>query len=367
MGRCSSAILLCVLGLVSLRASSLYSVSNSWALGASAAQPTGLNAGNLAVGFITDAQGDQVPAYFSGAQTGLLSGVGQANGVNDLGEIVGTTYQNNSPFVSYWSNGQLVTTAISGYGTAVNNSGQLAGGDLNGSGQLRAFVSTNGVISDLGTLGGTWSSAYALDSAGQIAGTSTTTTGAFHAFFYSSGGMVDLGTLGGTNSYGLAINSSGSVAGNASVSTGYSHAFEWNGSLMADLGTLGGNQSYAYGIDASGNVVGYSWTTGNLATHAFLYRNGIMLDLNSLLSPIDSGWTLTAAYAINGTGDILATGVLDSQDYAVELNPAGTQRSRFVSASIPINTPEPVALCAAGLAFLVIAWRFLGCGTRNNA
>ncbi len=367
MGRCSSAVLLCAFGLVSLRASSLYSVSNSWALGAGAAQPTGLNAGGLAVGFITDAQGDQVPAYFSGAQSGLLSGVGQANGVNDLGEIVGTTYQNNSPFVSYWLNGQLVTTAISGYGTAINNSGQLAGGYLNNSGQLRAFISTNGAASDLGTLGGTWSSAYALNSADQIAGTSTTSAGAFHAFYDSSGGMVDLGTLGGTNSYGLAINSSGSVAGNASLSTGYSHAFEWNGSGMADLGTLGGNQSYAYGINASGNVVGYSWTTGNVATHAFVYMNGAMLDLNSLLSPFDSGWTLTAAYAINGAGDILATGVLDDQNYAVELTPAGTLRSHFLSESIPLNTPEPAALCAVGLAFLAMAGRFLGCGTRKSA
>ena len=59
---------------------------------------------------------------------------------------------------------------------------------------------------------------------------------------------------------------------------------------MRDIGTLGGinAESYAYGINAAGEVVGMS-ADETLSERAFVYSNGTMQDLNSLIDPI-LGW-----------------------------------------------------------------------------
>jgi hypothetical protein len=43
--------------------------------------------------------------------------------------------------------------------------------------------------------------------------------------------------------------------------------------------------------------------------HAFLYRKGSMIDLNSLLDASGTGWTLTQATAINNKGQIVGFGI----------------------------------------------------------
>src|SRR5262245_62230329 len=73
-------------------------------------------------------------------------------------------------------------------------------------------------ITDLGTLGGTSSQAFALNNVGQVVGYAQTARDeAAHAFVYDNGTMIDLGTLGGPSSAAVAINDSGLVAGSASV------------------------------------------------------------------------------------------------------------------------------------------------------
>ena len=102
----------------------------------------------------------------------------------------------------------------------------------------------------------------------------------------------------------MAINDSGEVAGHAQTTSGYLHATVWRTErVIQDLGTLNGGNSYAYGLNDAGDVVGYS------GSDAFLYQNGVMLDLNNLIGA-GSGWTLTQAYAINSLGEIAGSGTL---------------------------------------------------------
>ena len=118
---------------------------------------------------------------------------------------------------------------------------------------------------DLGTLGGTYSQAAAVDDHGQAVGYSTTAGGVTHAFWWTArGGMVDLGTLGGDYSNAVAINDDGQVVGYSTTAGSHSdtagnetHAFSWTKKGgMVDLGTLGGNSSSAAAVNNRGQVVG---------------------------------------------------------------------------------------------------------------
>jgi probable HAF family extracellular repeat protein len=189
---------------------------------------------------------------------------------------------------------------------AINAAGQVTGQSATASSGAHAFL-YNGSMLDLGTLAGPdsglSSTGFALNAVGEVTGSSATASAASHAFLYSSSQMSDLGTLGGPNSSGQGINTSGQVAGFAYVNVSTVHAFLYNGA-MQDLGTLGGTNSYAEGINASGQVVGYS-NTSTGSNHAFLYTSGKMQDLGTLGTGTNS-----YAYAVNANGDV--TGQTDT-------------------------------------------------------
>ncbi|MBV9035607.1 MAG: DUF3466 family protein, partial [Acidobacteriaceae bacterium] len=96
-----------------------------------------------------------------------------------------------------------------------------------------------------------------------------------HAFLYSSGQMRDLGTLGGSSSSGYAINDTRQVVGGAGISTpSVSHAFLYSNDQMYDLNNLidpalGLMLSDARGINNHGQIVAEGYTSGN-SFHAFL-------------------------------------------------------------------------------------------------
>ncbi len=97
-------------------------------------------------------------------------------------------------------------------------------------------------MTDLGTLGGGGSWAYAINDRGQVAGHSRTPSGALHAVLWQDGAITDLGTLGGANSNALDLNERGQVVGVSETASGERHAFFWQDGVMTDLGTLGGTR-----------------------------------------------------------------------------------------------------------------------------
>jgi probable HAF family extracellular repeat protein len=117
---------------------------------------------------------------------------------------------------------------------------------------------------------------------------------------WSNGRMTDLGTLGGSTSIAYAINNVGQIVGHASPPNSSVHAFLYSGGKMTDLGVFY-DSSVAEAINSFGVVVGDS------DTRAFIYTGGKLQDLNTLI-PSGSGWVLTEATGINDTGQIVCNG-----------------------------------------------------------
>ncbi len=160
-------------------------------------------------------------------------------------------------------------------------------------------LSQNYAVSDLGTLGGSASQAYAINNRALIVGSSVTADGGSHAFLFSNGSMTDLG-IRSSLSVATAVNASNQLAGY--YYNGDYNAL-WTGGKMTDLGTLGGKDSSARGVNGSDQVVGYAYLASG-TFHAFLRTGGTMLDLGTL------GGDYSYAYAINDAGQIVGAAAL---------------------------------------------------------
>jgi len=308
-------------------------------------------------------------------------GIGIGWDVNESGDVI---YGGPAPNISgfLWSDGTqtpLLSLNI-GFG-AINDHGEIVGNIENAIGHFRASIWRNGVIEQLGTLGGPASSGYGINNAGHVAGLSYLPGGQVadrRAFLWNGSEMINLGVLPG-DEYSEAedLNEQDQVVG-TSVGGGTSRGFLYSDGVMKDVGSLGGH-TRAWALNDLGHVVGYS-STGT-ETHAFLYDGVQMHDLGSpgifsyahdinnrgqvvgnsaaraviwdsthgmrsledLIDP-QTGWSiLSNARAINERGQIVGSGVRGGVEHAFLLTPV----------------PEPSPLLLISLAIL------LGFGTRH--
>jgi probable HAF family extracellular repeat protein len=280
-----------------------------------------------------DGQLTTLPLPNSAVQTWAtaISGDAQAGGYTD--SLQGA-------YGVIWDSQSNTLTTAGAYVMGMNDAGDAAGLAIGADGAGYAFSTRNGVTTALGQpAGGDWASANAINADGAVAGTAMDASGAFRAFTVSREGVATV--IGSAGSYAMAIAASGAVAGHSRSQSGALQATVWNATAATLLGTLGGANSFAYGINASGYVVGYSDTLAGQS--AFLFANGQLIDLNSLLAP-DSGWQLLSASAINDAGQIVGHGLYNGREQAFLLNPSVSSAAAPSSAEIP----EPSTLWLAG-------------------
>ncbi len=292
-------------------------------------------------------------------------------GLNNLGQVVsgvisgGAYYpaiyqpQNRRTTVLGSLGGSLDNSGFTGVATAINDSGVTVGYSYLNSLNRHAFVYQGGILTDLGSLGG-YSGASAINSSGMIAGfSSQTANGVARAVVWQSGSIVDISN--GLESEANGINNGGQVVGDAQMSSGGQQAFLWSGGNNQYLGTLAtGRNSEAYSINNQGDVVGtadvisgFNYVTNpingtvttitNYQDHAFLFQNGSMIDLNSMIST-NSGWQLYQAFGINNSDQIVGWGSLDG----------GEHISSFI-----LEVPEPnvTALLVPAAAMVILMAR----------
>ena len=301
---------------------------------------------------------------------GALPGYGNSSGssgINALGWITGESENGEIDPASglpeirsvLWRNGEIIDLGTFGGNWSIpstlNDLGVVVGFASNtiptipypsalfpfSATQTRAYIWQNGVLTDLGTLGGPEAQAFSINQSGQIAGISFTSsipnppTGIppLHAVLWDRDKMIDLGTLGGTYSGTgscaftagpcigppwveegtLLVNNRGQVAGTSNLAGDQVfHPFLWQLGQMQDLGTLGGDNGTGLWLTDQGEVVGQADVPKSPAGcagetcihHAFLWKDGVMTDLGTLGTD-----NCSRALMMNSTGQIVGVSI----------------------------------------------------------
>ncbi|HEV8628891.1 MAG TPA: hypothetical protein VGV61_01140 [Thermoanaerobaculia bacterium] len=339
-----------------------YQVTNLASLGGTVSRGNSINNAGWVAGYsnLTGNQSRHASLWLYGAQldlgtlggpnssvawpvknnVGIIAGIAQTATPDPLGEswscaafFPGATATGYTclGFVWKWGSMRALPTlgGNNGFATGANNRAQVVGWAENSVHdptcvppqvlQFRAVVWGPGrnQIQELPLIpGDTSSAATAINDRGQVVGISGTcdqAVGRFtakHAVLWEKGTVTDVGNLGGVAwNTPMAINQRGDVVGFAGQpgddpDNPQLHAFLWTRrDGIRDLGALPGDvYSEAHGINERRQVVGISCDAAG-GCRAFLWQNGVMTDLNTLVAP---GYTnvLTTAQDINDLGAI---------------------------------------------------------------
>lgn len=298
--------------------------------------------------------------WSGGTLAGTLPLDSQSNfyDINNSGIAVGVRAMNTSvnevPFA--FSAGNIVDlTPVIGKGsmaTGVNDASLVCGWSWNSTDSFIYSLSTNSVVESIHPLDGQSSAlASAINGVNDVVGMSGSL-----GFCFNSGTARSLGTV----SFVADISDTGLACGSvAKPSPAHyvaaicdtrqsSPSFK---ELPLPPGAVG---SHGDGINNEGDVVGTSWssTTFNGQQSAFIYRNGVSTDLNSLVSA--SGWHLISAADINDSGQIIGLGTLYGYQTAFLLNPPEQPWHGKVS------LPELVGILLGGVAQDGGGWIWVG-------
>jgi len=332
-------------------------------LGGTVSRGTAINNQGLVAGFSNLADGTRHAAIWrDGTITDLLTLGGPGStvpwpGINNNGIVVGISLTNEVDLLDedwsceaggfiptttnlacrgfWWENGAMhelpTLGGTHGFATEVNSTGQIVGWAENlvhdptcvgvQTLQFRAVLwePKKGTTQELPPLhGDSASAATAINEQGQVVGISGKCDqavgrfSALHAVLWDHGTPTEIPNLGGTTWHTpMDINERGDVVGFSNPpgpgdpeGEFIAHAFFWekHSDQAVDIGVLDGDSfSEAFAINSRGQVVGVSFGGPN-GSHAFLWQNGALRDLNGLVDIAPD--VLQSAQDINDAGQI---------------------------------------------------------------
>jgi probable HAF family extracellular repeat protein len=213
----------------------------------------------------------------------------------------------------------LVPGATDSYAYGINASGMVTVAADN-----RGYVWQHGVFTRIRAGGGVPVQPGGINDAGVVVG--QVYQGTQDAFVWQNGVLTKLPRLPGANddnqAAAVAINDSGVIVGYCMLAAHY-HPCRWVDGQVEDLGLFpGGDQGFALAVNDAGEVVGRSFAPGehSYRAHAFIYRDGEMLDLQKLVVDLPRHVFLANAVAINNRGEIVVQAyedepLIDSHHY----------------------------------------------------
>lgn len=263
--------------------------------------------------------------YRDGTMTAISDWTGEARGINDAGQVTGgaTPPGEIMPHAFIYQNGVFTDLgALPGYsnqpyavGYAINGSGIVVGDSKNG-----AFIYENGTMRLLKRLSARFASD--VNDSGDVVGLlETVRAGSPHTdkgFLFSDNALIEFATMDGdpeSQTVNLRINNRRQVSGTGfNAARSDARAFLWENGVFRDLGTLRGGYSYASDLNNHGHVVGFSDSS------VFVYRDGVMIDLNQAFEKSGSGWpTIQDVHAINDRGQIVGNAYFEDSNGVVRL------------------------------------------------
>lgn len=244
-----------------------------------------------------------------------------AMGINELSQVVGVEQiPGVRDLAVVWGPDKTKTVlpmphnGWNGYAAAISDTGLVTGTWSTPSLVFsRCFLWAPGLGSvDLGLLGhGTTCWAHDVNVFGQVVGEAPKTPrGNPRAFIWQAGRMREIGTLGGDWATATAVNALGDVVGSSNTARDHNewHAWHWRNGTMTDIGTSAAyGANHALGINLAGEIVGYGVRLSAGQFRAVRFDHGEIVDLSDEVDDLGDWW-LEFAYAINDKGDILGNG-----------------------------------------------------------
>ena len=245
--------------------------------------------------------------------------------INDDGTVIGQalTADDTCAQAYFYRNGVMSpigTCATTQGAFFINKRGNIVGiTPRNSNNRQQGFFSKDGTsvvtmncLNNLPCSGRSYTSPSDMNDKGQVTGFARDSAGVDHPYLYQNGVMKDLGSLGGQGGWGFAINASGAVTGYSLPAAGADRAFLYKDGKMLDLDPKG-KADFSIGTDISDKdeVLGFAgnFTTGEF--YDFLYTEGRMWKLKDLISrrsPLKGIVEIYGARLITANGYILADG-----------------------------------------------------------
>lgn len=246
----------------------------------------------------------------------------EAVAINESAVVAGNAWweDGTSRPVIWTDPAQAQDLGVSGAAQGMNDLGHVVGyaspQGFAGIGEAFLWDATNGATL-LGTLGGTWSEANGVNASDDVVGTSETADGQSHGFLWSHGTMIDLTAVGDTYSEGYAISDAGVVTGIHSGPSGETRVFRWTRSEgMVDVGPMyadatDGPTSLSTDINTVGQI------TGGVEPPGQLIRAAVRQPSSGAWQELMADWPFESfALGVNNFGVIVGR-VADSTDVDV--------------------------------------------------